>query len=264
MEANTATNDKEIAKASSEQEYFVRFNVSQRVEHLVLMITFTVLAVTGLAEKYYTAGWAGWLISILGGMEVTRLVHRAFGLVFVLSVVYHFAYLVRNLGFKHARPTMLPNGKDFRDVMDWLRYSFGLRRRPPLFGRYDYRQKFEYWGILFGGTIMILTGFVLAYPVVVTAILPGQFVAASREAHGNEAMLAVLTIVIWHLYDVILKPSIYPADLTIFSGKISRKRLEEEHPLEYAELAVEKVSEPAEPVPVVSEPLPPAPSAEKG
>ena len=83
---------------------------------------------------------------------------------------------------------------------------------------------------------MILSGIVLMFPIWTTTYLPGQFVAASRIAHSSEAMLAVLTIVIWHLYDVIFKPSIFPADLTIFSGRISKKRIMEEHALEYAEV----------------------------
>ncbi len=84
--------------------------------------------------------------------------------------------------------------------------------------------------------MIIITGFFLAFPVAVTRVLPGQVIAASVEFHGYEATLAVLTIVIWHLYDVILKPGVFPADTSIFTGKISRKRTEEEHSLEYGEL----------------------------
>ena len=131
---------------------------------------------------------------------------------------------------------MMPTLKDVRDVIALLRYSFGFADKLPQFDRFDYRQKFEYWGILFGSTIMIISGFMLAYPLVVTNVLPGQLLAAAGEVHGNEAMLAVLTIVIWHLYDVILKPGIFPADTSIFTGKISRKRMLEEHSLEYSAL----------------------------
>ncbi len=60
---------------------------------------------------------------------------------------------------------------------------------------------------------------------------------AAKEFHGNEATLAVIVIVIWHLYDVILRPGIFPADTTIFTGKISKKRMIDEHGLEYAEIS---------------------------
>ncbi len=227
-------------KTKSKADSFVRFVSRQRIEHLILMITFVALAVTGLAEKYYTAGWADWLIMNMGGIAMTRLIHRAFGLIFTISLLYHFVFLIFTLGFQNQKASMLPNMNDIRHIMDSLRYTFGFRERPILYGRYDYRQKFEYWGIIFGGTIMTLTGIVLVFPTAVTTILPGQFVAAAREAHGNEAMLAVLTIIVWHLYDVIFKPSIFPADLSIFTGKISKKRMLEEHAGEYYEITRNK------------------------
>jgi formate dehydrogenase subunit gamma len=224
------------SRIKSREKYFVRFSISQRVEHIVLVITFVALAFTGLAEKFYSAGWAEWFITNTGGIATVRLIHRAFGLVFIIGLIYHLGYLTYNIGVRHGRLTMLPSLKDVRDIIDSLRYSFGFRDKHLMFGRYDYRQKFEYWGILFGGTIMIVSGIMLVYPVWFTSFLPGQFIAAARVAHGNEAMLAVLTVAIWHLYDVIFKPGIFPADMSIFTGKISRKRMMEEHGLEYAEV----------------------------
>jgi len=222
--------------SSREPSYFVRFSLGQRVEHNLLMLTFIALSVTGMAQKFYTAGWAEWVILSLGGIDYTRLIHRAFGLIFTLSAIYHFGGLIYSVFIRHSKLSMIPNLKDVRDVIAFLKYSFGFHDKLPEFNRFDYRQKFEYWGILFGSTIMIITGFILAYPIVFTSIFPGQLVAAADEAHGNEAMLAVLTIVVWHIYDVIIKPGIFPADTSIFTGKISRKRMLEEHPLELAAL----------------------------
>ena len=233
----------ESPAVKSKPEYFVRFNLSQRIEHVVLMVSFTMLSVTGLAQRFYTAAWAQWVITALGGIGYTRLVHRGFAVLFILSILYHVGYVTYLLFVRHAKPTMLPTFKDFRDVVASLRYSFGFTDRKPEFGRFDYRQKFEYLGIMFGSVIIIVSGFFLTYPVLVTQLFPGQFVAAAKEFHGNEAMLAVLTIVIWHLYDVIFKPGIFPADTSIFSGKISRERMIEEHHLEYAELVGEEADE---------------------
>src|SRR3990172_10086843 len=233
----------EAPAVKTQPDYFVRFNLGQRIEHVALMVSFTMLSVTGLAQRFYTAAWAQWVITSLGGIGYTRLVHRAFAVLFILSIVYHVGYVIYMLFVRHAKPTMLPTLKDFRDVVATLRYSFGFTDRKPEFGRFDYRQKFEYLGIMFGSVIIIVSGFFLTYPVLVTQLLPGQFIAAAKEFHGNEAMLAVLTIVIWHLYDVMFKPGIFPADTSIFSGKISREREMEEHPLEYAELVGEEANE---------------------
>ena len=95
---------------------------------------------------------------------------------------------------------------------------------------------------------MIITGIILMYPMWVTSFLPGQFVAAARVAHGNEAMLAVITIAVWHLYDVIFKPSVFPADVSIFTGKISHHRMKEEHGLEYSEIMAKKGRQDDQPV----------------
>ncbi len=249
--ANSPENTKTTTR--SEPDYFVRFRLNQRIEHFVIMVAFIVLSVTGLAEKYYSAGWAVWVILKLGGIEYTRLVHRIFGLVLTLNMVYHFSYLVYVLFVRRARPTIMLSRKDVHDVLQMLRYGFGFGDKPPQFGRYDYRQKFEYWGVFLGGIIMVVTGFILVYPLAITGIFPGQLVAASREAHGSEATLAVIVIVVWHLYDTIFKPGIFPGDPSIFTGKISRKRMLEEHPLEYVELVEAKPDEaastPASPAP---------------
>jgi formate dehydrogenase subunit gamma len=223
------------AKGAAKKAFFTRFTAGQRIEHAVLMVTFIVLAVTGMAQRYSSAGWAEWTILNLGGVQYVRLIHRGFALIFVLSFVYHGANVLYSYFIKHRPLTMIPTLKDFSDVINALRYTFGLTDRAPRFGRFDYRQKFEYWGLIFGGTVIILTGFILAFPLAITRFLPGQVVAAAVEFHGFEATLAVLVIVVWHLYDVIFRPGVFPADMSIFTGRISRERMREEHPLEYAE-----------------------------
>jgi formate dehydrogenase subunit gamma len=229
--------------------YFVRFNVRQRIEHIALMVVFTALAVTGLLQRFYTGGVAEWTILRLGGIETVRAIHRVFGAIFTVALVYHLIMLTFGLLVRHDRQTMLPTRKDFTDIMDSLRFGLGFRARGPSFGRFNYRQKFEYWGLMFGSAIITVTGLVLMFPVLVTKILPGQFVAASVEIHGWEATLAVLTIVVWHFYEVMLRPDVFPADSTIFTGKISKARMIDEHYLEYVELTGDRRQETEEPGP---------------
>lgn len=224
------------AEKSRHTGYVVRFSTSQRIEHIIVMVTFIVLSVTGLAQRYSTTGWGEWVISGLGGIGYTRLIHRAFGVMFTLSALYHIGYVVYIYFVKHRKLTMVPTFNDFRGVVGTLKYSLGLIDKPPQFGRYDYRQKFEYWGVAFGGMVIIVTGYFLIFPEAVARILPGQIVAAAMELHGFEATLAALTIVIWHLYDVMVRPDIFPADTTMFTGRISTERMLEEHALEYAEM----------------------------
>jgi hypothetical protein len=48
-----------------------------------------------------------------------------------------------------------------------------------------------------------------------------------------------MVVVLWHSYGVILRPEVFPIDTSIFTGKISIERLEEEHGLEYDKLIAE-------------------------
>ncbi len=228
--------DKEAATKKSELDHITRFSVNQRVQHVLLMVSFVMLSVTGLSQRFYASSWGLWFILRFGGIENTRLIHRGFGLLFTLIVLYHLGYLAYSLFVRHSKLTMIPTLKDFRDIVTTLKYSFGFAARPPQFGRFSYNQKFEYWGMVFGGFVIIATGFILAFPLLVTRVFPGQVVAASVEFHGYEATLAVIVIIIWHLYDVILRPGIFPADTSVFTGTISKKRMLEEHPLEYVSL----------------------------
>jgi len=180
----------------SKQESLVRFKLAPRIEHLALMTSFTMLALTGLAEKYFQAGWAQWVISVLGGIDGTRLIHRIFAFVFAGGAVYHMGFLTYHLLVAKGPPSMVPTGKDATDAVTYLRYCLGLTNRVPQYDRYDFRQKFEYWGIIFGGMVMLFSGAILMWPVWITKIFPGALVPAAKEFHSNEAMLALLTIVV--------------------------------------------------------------------
>src|SRR5512141_2503562 len=109
---------KEMAAEKTKEKYLVRFNVRQRIEHFILMLSFIVLAVTGLAEKFYTGSWASWLIMNFGGIAMTRLIHRVFGVIFVITIFYHFPYLIYYLGLKKNPASMLPTMNDVKNIIE--------------------------------------------------------------------------------------------------------------------------------------------------
>lgn len=213
--------------------YFVRFSRRQRLDHLLGLVGFAVLVLTGIPQKFHDAGWAQSIVLAFGGIDMIRLVHRAAGVVFATVMVLHILSAIVGVLRGRSAPSMVPNRKDFTDAIQNLSYYLGTAKQHAKFDRFDYRQKFEWWGMILGSTIMVLTGFILFFPTWFAEALPAQFIPAAKVAHSFEAMMALLTIVVWHMYSVMLDPEVRPLDTSIFTGKIPRERMEESHPLEY-------------------------------
>ena len=217
----------------------VRFSVLQRFEHMAMMLIFIVLSVTGFPQKFYDHHWAQVLIGWLGGVDTARWFHRAGGIMFGLLVVAHVGRLIVEVALGKAALTMIPSKQDFRDAVQTLRYYFGAADKPAKFDRFDYRQKFEYWGLLLGSTIVVGTGLVLLFPIFTARLLPGEIIPAAYLAHSQEGLMAFLVVIVWHIYNAHLSPDVFPFDSSIFTGKISIERMHHEHPLELERLQPE-------------------------
>ena len=215
-----------------------RFSRRERSEHLLSALSFTLLCVTGLPQTAPTNAFAHWMIGLFGGIEPTRFIHRVAGFLFVGLFLMHVARAIVNAIRKRRMPVMVPSVQDFHDTAATIRHFLWKTPRPKT-GKFDFSEKFEYWGMVMGGTLMCVTGVVLVWPDLVSQLVPGVFIAMFRTLHGLEATFAVMVVVLWHSYGVILRPEVFPLDTSIFTGKISIERLEEEHGLEYDKLIAE-------------------------
>jgi cytochrome b subunit of formate dehydrogenase len=220
---------------------FIRFALRQRIEHILLILSFTSLCLTGLPQRFVGEGWAQGLISLMGGLDTVRFVHHIFGVMLVFLGVYHLLIAACELLFARSKPTaMFPRLRDARDALRQVARLAGIEVERPRFGRYDFRHKLEYWSVVWGILLMGVTGLILLFPVAATSFLPGAAVTASRVAHSYEAMLAFLAIALWHLYNTHFAADAFPVDTSIFTGRISAERMRDEHPLEYERLMRER------------------------
>jgi len=222
---------------------FVRFTPVQRLEHLALLVSFTVLALTGLPQRYASSAVGEWLILLLGGIEAVRIVHRVAAVALMAATIVHLVDVGYLVLVEKTRLSMLPRVHDLRQAWQAVRYNLGRARARPRTGRYTFEEKVEYWSLIWGTVLMIVTGFMLWNPIATSRLLPGQFIPAAQVVHGGEALLAVLAIVVWHGYGVHLRHF----NRSIFTGTMTEREMRQEHPLELEEIQAGRVPSPPEP-----------------
>jgi len=228
---------------SAEGRTYLRFTPVQRLEHLALIVSFTLLALTGLPQKYSSSGVGERLIGLMGGIEAVRIAHRIAAFALMASTIVHVVDVAFLLFVERVKLAMLPGADDLRHVWQALRYNLGLAGQRPRTGRYTFEEKVEYWSLVWGTLLMIATGFMLWNPIATTRFLPGQFIPAAQVVHGGEAVLAVLAIVIWHGYGVHLRHF----NRSMFTGTMTEAEMREEHPAELEEILAGSLPPPPDP-----------------
>jgi cytochrome b subunit of formate dehydrogenase len=191
-----------------------------RVQHWLLLVLFILLAYTGFAHKFPDAAWS-WPFRAFGetGAYVRGMIHRVCGWSFAGFFVAH---LIALFGTRRGRTYlwalwMVPH--DLRDATAQFAYNVGLRRSPPPHRRWNYAEKAEYWALIWGSVVMILTGAMLIFTNTVLRLLPKVWHDVAQVIHYYEAVLATLAILVWHFYWVIFDPKEYPMNPSWLIGK---------------------------------------------
>jgi len=222
--------------AAQQQRMYTRFNIHQRLQHFLLVFSFLGLMTTGMPLRFPELAICRMFIGLLGGPEAVGIIHRCLGLIMATSGAYHITYLIVMWFKGHRKHEILFTPLDFNLFLDDMKFFFGLRKEPPRFGRYNWREKFDYFGACFGVALMVATGLVIWFPQIVTWVLPGWTVTAAVLLHEYEALLAGLAIFLSHFYWVHLNPDVYPMSMVWLTGQISEDDLKQQHPLEYEEI----------------------------
>ncbi len=212
---------------------YLRFDLLARLEHIVLLISFTLLAATGLPQKFAGGWFAEAVIKFFGGIEMTRTIHHLNAIVMILLGVYHVVAVGYRVFVLRRRLTMLPMPSDFSEWRQDTLYKLGRTKAPAKFGHYNYGEKMEYWAMIWGIFIMGLTGLMLWNPISTARLVPGEWIPVAKAAHGAEAILAVLAIIIWHFYNVHIKMF----NKSMLTGYLSEKEMAHEHGRELEAIA---------------------------
>jgi cytochrome b subunit of formate dehydrogenase len=220
-----------------------RFKKLHRQLHILVIISFLGLALTGMTLKFSYLGWAQWLSRLLGGFESAGYIHRVCA---VITFFYFFAHVVDLFRQKRAAgkswrqflfgpDSMLMNRQDLRDLVASLKWFVGLGPRPD-YGRWTYWEKFDYFAVFWGVAVIGMTGLFLWFPEFFTRILPGRFINVATIIHSDEALLAVGFIFTIHFFNTHFRPDKFPMDPVIFTGRVPLEEFKLDRPREYQEL----------------------------
>jgi len=235
---------RDIDKGDAPERYVIRFNLAERMTHLFVVLSFLLLALTGMMLKFSSMQWALVASKLMGGVEVAGAIHRFCAIITFGYFVYHFYYLLnkkRSSGrgwkyFLFEGDTLVPALSDLKDFMANIKWFLGLGPRPK-FGRWTYWEKFDYLAVFWGVPVIGISGLVLWFPEFFGAFFPGWAINVAMIIHSDEALLAVGFIFTIHFFNTHLRPEAFPMDKVIFSGVVPEEKYREEREREYEELS---------------------------
>jgi len=225
-----------VAYRSVKDGNYIRLTLSQRIQHVVMFVGFFVLMLTGLPLFFPENPVVRSIFFFSTSFHVRGIIHRSAAVLLIVLCIYHFGYcLFMRRGHEDLKE-MLVRKKDLKDIVDLFLYNLGVRNDKPKFGKFNFKEKFEYWAVVWGTAVMVITGLMMWYVEAAMIIFPKWALDVARIIHGYEAILAFLAVIIWHFYNVHLNPSVFPMSRVWITGRISIEELKENHPLEYEKL----------------------------
>jgi cytochrome b subunit of formate dehydrogenase len=206
-----------------------RMRTGEVWQHLLLTVSFVVLVISGFALRFDQSGFARLFFGWARGFEIRGLVHRIAALVFMFTVVWHMIFLSTARGRTFLQDIM-PVRSDFRFFLQRILYNLGRRRETPRFKRFSYVEKAEYWALVWGTVVMILTGLMLWFDNWFIRFLPKGVLDVALVIHYWEAWLATLAILVWHMYSTVFNPQVYPMNPSWLTGMMPETMYAHEFP----------------------------------
>ncbi len=231
-----------VAENSSEKQY-QRFTRLNRLLHVVMIVCFLSLALTGMTLKFAYTSWAVFLSHLFGGFESAGYIHRVAAATMIFLFITHIIDLVRRKRNEYGTwramllgpDSMVFNKKDLQDLVGNFKWFIGKGPRPS-YGRWTYWEKFDYFAVFWGMIVIGSTGLMLWFPEVFTLLLPGWFINVATIIHSDEALLATGFIFTVHFFNTHFRPEKFPMDIVVFTGRMTLEEFKEDKPLEYEAL----------------------------
>ena len=212
-----------------------RFTPALRFWHLVLVVIFMIMAVTGVAWMYMESSWGQGIAAWFGGAKNTLELHRMAGLLLLALFGGHIVWLFSKINWLNLRESLFgPDSIIFlwRDLLDFFQHMgwvFGVAKKPA-FERWSWWEKFDYWAVWWGFVIVGLSGLMLYDPVLTSDYFPGWFINVVLWVHRIESILAMGHIFTVHFIVEHWRPHLFPFNDSIFDGGLALDDARESHP----------------------------------
>lgn len=223
------------------QPWFRRFPAIWRAAHLIFLLTTMTLVLTGMTVLYGTSFWAPTVAHLFGGPRVLATIHHTCAAIFLIVFSVHVAIMAVRLALR-KRPfqwfgpdSLVVRWQDFVDILAMFRWFFGLGPRP-VFDRWTYWEKFDYWAVFWGVTVIGGSGSILYFRVAVATVLPGWIFNVATIFHGEEAILAAVFLFTVHFFNNHFRPDKFPLDTVMFTGAVTLEEFKREHAVQYDRL----------------------------
>lgn len=225
----------------NEGQYIWRFEPFLSFLHILVVVSFLALAVTGMTIKFSGVGVFQTVSQLMGGYEVTGFIHRLAATITFLYFILHIWYLIKkakkeNRSFKYmfsGENSMVFNKRDLQEFIGTVKWFFGRGKRPD-YGRWTYWEKFDYFAVFWGVAVIGSSGLILWFPEFFTALgLPGWLINVATIVHSDEALLATGFIFTVHFFNTHFRPDKFPMDKVIFTGRVPLEEWKKDRPRQY-------------------------------
>ncbi|MDH3718382.1 MAG: cytochrome c3 family protein, partial [Planctomycetota bacterium] len=217
-------------RLATETNAFIRFTAGQRLSYLVMIVSFLGLALSGMSLKYHEHAWAQLLASGVGGFETTSILHRFFAITVLVGGALHLARATQRIRAARRKndswkkillgpDSPLPNRRDAKDMWGMTRWFFGLAPKP-VFERWAYWEKLDYWAVWLAVVLIGTSGLMLWFPNLFCLVLPGWTLNLSKVVHASAALLASGMIFAIHFFNTHFRPEKFPMDQSLLTGMV--------------------------------------------